>query len=247
VSKINSENVSFGNSVLVGLPGDGIKQDGEGHIFNEARAKAEEEANKIIQNAMAQAQKIMTEAQAELNACQVQAATLVEEARKKGEEEGFQQGYEKGGEKIAKELSAEVAKKIAAVDLFAGSNFEIKKKIIKSAHSEVVGLTLAIAKKVCHKILDKDAVFKIVEGALSALEKSTENEKINIIISPHLAEMAWEELQGLKNAGIVVNAKIAQDAIIVESLSERADCSISSQLDKIVDEFAQELGKTHIE
>ena len=58
------------------------------------------------------------------------------------------------------------------------------------------------------------------------------------MISPVLAQRLPQDFdKKFMNVRIVINPKIADDSIIVESLSGNIDCSISTQIDKIANEI----------
>lgn len=251
MSKISSEKINYKGPVVVRLP---EKQDNQEDnkiknelelqtqgIIDNACVEAQAQARKILEEAKALQEELLANARTTLDEAQSEAGSIREIARQEGEKEGFDKGYEAGRAQILQELD----EKIQAVDFFASSQFEIRQKILKSAQNDAVGLCIAICRKVCHKLLDKKTVEKIIEQAFALIENK---EQVNIIINPYIAEMLGDALsKKFENVKLLQNPKIAQDAIIVEALADRVDCSVSSQIDEIANAFALELGKSKID
>lgn len=246
MSRIKSEKVNFSSPVLIKLPEKAEVKSSELDlqtqiVIDKASREAQEQAQKILEQAQTQAQAILDEAQEKLSQAQAQVEQIHNEAYEKAQKEGFETGYAEGKEQIMNELQ----ERVQAVDVFSSANFEIKHKILKSAEKDVVALCIAICRKVCHKLLDADVVAKIVEQSFLLLDSK---EKVNVILNPALADILGDSLiEKFQNVSVSQNPKIAQDAIIVEALSDRVDASINTQIDEISNAFLSELGKSRVE
>ncbi|GBF22690.1 flagellar assembly protein FliH [Candidatus Gastranaerophilus sp. (ex Termes propinquus)] len=239
MSKINLEKIDYKGSVVIKIP---EKQDEETpvagsefalearNIIENAQKEAQAAAQKILEEAQTAKECALSEAQNQLVQAQSEAEAIRELAREEGLQAGFQKGVEDGRAEVLKELQ----EKISAVDFFASKNFEIKQKILKSAQKEAIELCIAICHRVCHKVLDKGAVEKILEQAFLLLECK---EQVSVIVSPYISEMLGDVSGVFENIQIVENSKLAKDTIIVESLSDRLDCSLTSQLNEIANAF----------
>ena len=221
---------------------------GESFVFNSESARAAEEnrrkALSIIQQAQVQAQEIVDQAKnkAEQEALAV-ADAIREEATKHGYQEGFERGYQEGLSK----LNVEMSEKVYLFNGFVESAFDIKKRIIKSLHLEIVNLVGEISKKVCQKQLeiDDEVLLSITKAAIGLLK---EKETVTIIVNPimrdavmQIAEQIKDENKLISNIKIVENVSLSPDGTIVEGLSGRVDGRISSQIDEIVQKLLVEV------
>lgn len=196
-------------------------------ILNKAQAQAAE----IIQQAKAQAQKIIEDANIEKAKIEASMEDMKQNAVENATKEGFEKGYNDGIAKIQNEMQ----ERLDAVEYFAKVEFEIKDKILNSTKTDMLNLCLKICEKVCAKSLDGEVLEKIIDKVLLLLETKS---AINVIISPTLALKLGEGFdKKFLNVKIVQNPKIADDAIIVESMGGNVDCSISSQIEKIAGEL----------
>ena len=136
---------------------------------------------------------------------------------------------------------------IENVDKFAKSEFEIKKRIVKSAHNDIVNLVVAIADKVCQKQLrlDRQILYNITKASINLL---SDKEQVRIFVNPNMAKKIYaisEELKNdifsLQSIKIVEDSSVSEDGTIVESLSSRIDNRISSQIDEITQKLLVEL------
>lgn len=249
MTRIKSCNVNLGSSVVIGeFQSNELKQHEEQKqreeerkreeenarvekLMAEALAEAEEKANQILEDAQSDAALLIEKAHTEKAQVEAELEQMKQNAVDTGYKQGFDSGYEEGSAKIREEMQ----EKIDAVDFFAGSNFEIKNKILNSAQGDMLNLCLKICEKVCEKSLDAPVLEKIIEKALAALKSKT---VVSIMISPNLAAKLEPDFdKKFKNVRIVENPKIADDSIIVESLSGNIDCSIEAQIEKIAGEL----------
>lgn len=205
-------------------------------IVDKAKQEAEQQACAIIAEAAEKAQKNTDEAI-------LQANLKVDEITENARREGYEKGYEEGQQTIRQELTD----KIENLDKFAQSEFEIKKRIIKSAHNDIVNLVIAIAEKVCRKELaiDGEILYNITKAAINELK---EKEEVKIFVNPNMAHKIYEisdtlkdNILSLKSIKIVEDASVSEDGTIVEAISSRVDNRVSSQIDVIAQKLLVEL------
>ena len=242
MGRIESDKINFGDSFVVSAQSN--------RILDSEISQAKQIAEKIISDAKQKALIIELSANSK-------AATIIEEANQKANEqttqitetaknEGFDQGYKDGFEKI----SAEMEEKIVNLDNFAKSEFELKKRIIKSLHTDILDLIISISKKVCHTELTQNPKLleKLTISAISALK---EKENITIIVNPQMAEKIYdisdkikETFKNLETIRIIEDNSVSPDGTIVESVGSRIDSRIDAQIDKIAQELFNNLNST---
>lgn len=230
MTRIKSDNIKLGGSFEVP-----IEQSLSSTKIKEALSKEQE----ILLQGEARARQIIEEAQMQANEiienAKAQALSEAESIHQQGHQEGFEAGRLEGIENIKEELSD----KIFAVDSFAKSIFDIKKNIIKSAHSDIINLVLEISEKICLKRFDsdKDILKEITQNAIQSLK---DKEDISIIVNPVMAEHIRnisedfkEKIPQLSSIKIVEDNSVSPDGTIVESPLSRVDCRVKSQINEI--------------
>ena len=136
------------------------------------------------------------------------------------------------------------------LDNFAASELEMKKRIVKSAHTEILELVTAICEKVCHTELVQNP--KLPENlTAAAISKLKEKETVNIIVNPQMAQKIYEISDGLKerffgleNIKIIEDSSVPADGTIVESVDSRVDSGLKAQISRISDELFNALNST---
>ncbi len=243
MSKLEAKNIQYGQSFVIGS--------------NEAMRKRQaalQEAELIIAAAKAEAEKIMEEARAKslqkIGIADVSAKETIEQARlevEKIKDTARADGIDIGRQEGVVAVTAEMEDKILMVDTFAEVNFEIKKKIIKSAHKDIVGLVTTIAEKIGLNALKNSDEF-LTELTLQAINLLPEKEAVNIIINPSLAERIYaispelkEKVTALENIKIIEDSAISDDGPIVEGIKSRVDARITSQIYEITTKLTAHL------
>lgn len=239
MSRIDSEKVNFGSSYVLPTSDEQLKVKelvSAKKVAQELIEKAQQKARAILEDAQKLAKEHMDKAVEETNS---KVAEITEDARQKG----HQIGYEEGQIAIKRDL----VEQIENLDKFAQSEFELKKRIIKSAHNDIVNLVVAIADKVCHKKLkiDREILYNITKHSINQLK---DKESVTIFVNPSMAKKIYsisENLQkdilSLQAIRIVEDASVSEDGTIVESISTRIDNRISSQIDEITQKLLVEL------
>lgn len=243
MTRIKSNNVQVGDSFLVPIEQQSARQKKlQEALDNEAISEGQKKAQEIIENAQQQAQQIIEQAKN-------QALSEVDAITQQAHNEGFEAGRQEGLENITQELQD----KIISVNNFAQSNFDIKRNILKSAHSDIIHLVVEIAQKVCAKSLklDDNILKEITKNAIQSLK---DKEDITIIVNPDMAEKIYavsdelkEEIPQLSSIRIIEDHSVSPDGTIVESPMSRVDCRIKSQIDEIAEKLMGKLNSTEIE
>lgn len=211
-------------------------------IILESKAKAKVEADNIINQAnelldqanskFQEADRIVKES---VDKAQSEYDNILNTAKEEGYKIGFETGYKDGQSNITKELED----KITSVNDFAKSNFELKKRIIKSAHLDIINLVLAISKKICQEAIetDKNILINVINNSINSLN---DRENIKIIVNPvmynrilEVSDKMKEIILNLKSIEILQDRNVATDGVIVESLDTRIDATVTSQIDEL--------------
>lgn len=242
MSRIHGDKVNLGSSFVLSAEG---KSD-----LNKEIVDAKMIADSIIADAKKQAAATM--AQAENQAAQIiqsakaKAETSMDEVTAEAKKQGYAEGYEDGKEKITTELE----NKVYNVDNFAKSKFEIKNRIIKSLHLDILDLVLDISEKVCKIQMqnNREVLSKVVANAISQLK---EKEQVTIVVHPEMAQKIYDISEELKEAvhnlqsiKIIEDNSISPDGTIVESVGSRVDARVSAQIEQIAQKLITELNST---
>lgn len=242
MGRIESDKINFGNSFVVSsesnrLTDSEIKQARQiaETLINEAKQKA----LVIEAKAASNAEKIIADATLDANS---KVEEITEAARKKGYDAGYNDGFEK--------ISTEMEEKILNMDKFAKSDFEMKKRIIKSMHTDILELVIAICRKVCQGELEQNP--KLLENlVLGAISQLKEKENITIIVNPKMAEKIYNisdkiksTVQSLESVRIMEDSSVSADGTIVESVGSRVDSRLCAQINIIAQELYKELNST---
>lgn len=237
MSRIDGDNINLGESFVFKIDSDAYFRSGK---FQEEQIKALSIVEQATQDAIKIVQEAKIKAETEANLI---SSTIKEEARVEGHNSGFEAGYQEG----LAALNTEFAEKISLFNDFVASSFEIKKRIIKSAHLDIVNLIVAISDKICQKHLeiDDEVLFNITQTAINLLK---EKETVSIIVNPLMREKIFEIMDQLKsqnslidNIKIIEDTSISPDGTIVEGLSGRVDSRISSQIDEITQKLLNDV------
>lgn len=192
-----------------------------------------------------------------LEAAEVRVTHIIEEGRKKAEEEyeaikqeGYNAGFEQGMRDGLAKFDNDAAEALKSLDVLASSSFEIKHDIIKSAEKDLVELINAIALKVCGKPLDDNLLYKITAETIMQLP---DKENITLIVNPKLvgrissfSERFKYEIPNLKSVRVIEDPALSDDGTIVETLSTRVDARISTKINEIVQKLRAEALKDDI-
>ncbi len=155
-------------------------------------------------------------------------------------ESAFAEGLKKGREDAAIEIKgatdrlAQTLRDIAAV----------KRRARSEAETDVVKLSLAIAKRVLHRELSLDP--ESIQGVVhAALQKLANREITSVRVCPSCADsvrQALERADGLTAISIVPDGRMGIGDIVFETTLGELDASINTQLKEIERGFVDRLG-----
>lgn len=216
--------------------------------------KYELQKQELIESGKKQAEEIVTQANAKIQAENEMIAKQREEEKKAFDEsiaqeaekikaEAYQTGYDDGYKQGYVVITNELENKIHAVDDFAKSQFELKNNIVKSSELDIIELVVEIAKKVCTKSLELNPeIVKLLTA--NAIKELKDKEDITIIVNPKLMDVInsisnrlKEEIPQLQNIKILEDNNVSADGTIVESVLSRVDSRVKSQINEIADKL----------
>ena len=242
LSRIHGDKVNLGSSFVLSAEG---KTE-----LNKEIVDAKMIADSIIADAKKQAAATLAQAQNQANeiiqSAKAKAEASIDEVTADARKQGYAEGYEDGKEKITTELENLVYN----VDNFAKSKFEIKNRIIKSLHLDILDLVLDISEKVCKVQMqnNRDILTKVVANAISQLK---EKENVTIIVHPEMAQKLYDiseklkdSIHNLQSIKIIEDNSISPDGTIVESVGSRVDARVSAQIELISQKLLAELNST---
>jgi len=152
--------------------------------------------------------------------------------------------FEEGAKKALEQAKNEVT---AANDRLAQALREVvalKRRVRTEAESDVVKLSLAVARRILHRELnaDPDSIQGIVYAGLQKLQN---RQILSIRISPASlgsVRAAFEKAGLLPDLSILPDPKLRNGDIIFETALGELDASVESQLQEIERGFADRLG-----
>lgn len=242
LSRIIRNNVNLGNSFV-------LNSEGKSQL-NKEISDAQLIADSIIAEAKKQAEAIISQAKNQaaqtLASAEQQAENSKEEITAESRKSGYEDGYVDGQQKITSEMED----LIYNINNFAKCRFEMKNRIIKSLHTDILDLVLEISQKVCKMqvVNNKEILTKVVAEAISYLK---EKENVTIIVHPEMANKLYaisdnlkEEIHNLENIKIIEDSSVSPDGTIVESMGSRIDARVSAQIEQISQRLFNELNST---
>lgn len=208
-------------------------------IADSILAEARKKANAIVEQAQNQAAEIMNQAI-------VDAENSKESILADSKTFGYDEGYAEGKAKITEELEELVLN----VHNFAQCKFDIKKRIIKSLHNDILSLILEISERICKTELqeNREILLNVVENAISMLK---EKESVTIIVNPEMSRKIYEisedlkeRIHNLEHIKIIEDTSVAPDGTIVEAIGSRVDARVGAQIEQYAHKLFKELNST---
>lgn len=242
MSRIESGKINLGNSFV--LNAEGRAQ------LNKEISDAKLIADSIIADAKKQAEAILSQAKNQAESTVAGAAQQAEASKEQIVGEARQKGYEEGYANGQERITTEMEDLIYNIDNFAKCRFEMKNRIIKSIHTDILDLVLSISEKICKVQLsqNKEVLENLVKEAISLLK---EKESVTIIVNPEMAQKIYAISDNLKNSihnlehiKIVEDTSVSPDGTIVESVGSRIDARVSAQIEQISHKLFSELNST---
>lgn len=239
MSKIDASKINLGNSFVLNSDGKAVlnKEIVDAQIIADSIvAESRKKVAIIIQDAQNQAGQIVSQA---IEDAENTKDSVMAESRKQGYEEGYADGQEK--------ITTEMENLVYNVDNFAKCKFEMKNRIIKSVHQDILDLVLEISEKICKTQLtqSRQALLNVVENAILQLK---EKENVTIIVNPEMALKIYEispdlkeKIYNLDHIKIIEDASVSSDGTIVESVGSRVDARVSAQIEQFSQKLFNEL------
>ncbi|MEM9423702.1 MAG: flagellar assembly protein FliH [Spirochaetota bacterium] len=205
----------------------------------ELRENAQAEAEQITAEADKQAQSIIAraeqQAQEMLENAKLKVGMVEDEARGKGIQEGAKEGFEKG--------FAEVRRLTNQLHYMISGVLQRREEIITSLESDLIDLTLLIARKVV-KVLSENQKDIVIYNTLEALKKLRSRSSVTLRVNPEDLDIALEkkehfihEVENLEGIHVVEDHIVQRGGCIVESDFGEIDARISSQLREVEDKI----------
>lgn len=263
MTRIRSTNIKYGDSFV--LPIEKAKEEKpdspeliqlkeELRLLNLEVEKAKERKEKILNEAKAEAEKLIQDTNNKIQQENEQLAKQREEEKKAFDEqmaqeaekiraESYQTGYDDGYKQGYVVITNELEEKVHAVDDFAKAQFDLKGNIIKSSELDIINLVLEIAKKVCTESIkfNPEIIKVLTENAIKELK---DKEEITIIVNPKLLDILnsisdrlKEDIPQLQNIKIIEDNAVSADGVIVESVLTRVDSRVKSQISEIAEKL----------
>lgn len=199
------------------------------------RANAHDESQQTLANAQQQAEELIaraeTQAQELLENAKIKVQMIEEQSRETGHKEGIKQGYEDGFAEIRR-LSRQLHYMISGV-------LQRREEIICSLESDLIDLTLLIARKVV-KVLSENQKDIVIYNTLEALKKLRGRGSVTLRVNPEDMDVSLNnkenfirEIEKLENLCLVEDHVVERGGCIVESDFGEIDAQISSQLREV--------------
>ncbi|MBV8553642.1 MAG: hypothetical protein JOY54_20275 [Acidobacteriaceae bacterium] len=151
----------------------------------------------------------------------------------------FQDGLRQGREESAADVKAASARLAQVLRELAA----LKRKIRTEAESELVQLSLAVARRILHRELNTDP--ESIQGIIrAALEKLNQRDVLRIRVHHAIADAVRSSLQlaGRSSAMVVVSdPNLTPGSIVFETGFGELDASVDTQLQEIQRGFADRM------
>ena len=199
------------------------------------RADAQDQAQQTVANAQQQAKDLVDRAEAQaqelLENAKIKVQMIEEQGRDNGRKEGLKEGYEEGFAEIRR-LSRQLHYMISGV-------LERREEIIRSLESDLIDLTLLIARKVV-KVLSENQKDIVIYNTLEALKKLRGRGTVILRVNPEDMDVSLNnkenfirEIEKLEDLYLVEDHIVQRGGCIVESDFGEIDAQISSQLREV--------------
>lgn len=170
-----------------------------------------------------------------------------EEERKRIEEKAYEKGFSDGLSAGRLQVLQEIEKEVMIIQSLISQIEEHRKNIYREIESEIVEMSLAIAKKIVYMVADRDheTVLRIVR---EAIKRTTERETLRIRVNPEDFEVINSDrinllkcMDGIKNIIIEKDDSIQRGGCLIETHHGDIDGRIDTQINVIEEEIRKEL------
>jgi flagellar assembly protein FliH len=220
-------------------------------IIRQARKQATEECRRMLDEAAAQkeamladAEKAVAEARKEAKRLEAAAKSKLKEARQKAEKAGFEAGREAGIKAGAEAGLAETRPFAERARLIAERIEEARAEIIAAAKRELAGLALLAARKVAKTVCEgqREAAAENIKAALSKVKTAGKiTVRVNLADLEASASRIDEFKRLLESSAairIVEDPAIEVGGCLVETESGEIDARISSQFAELARQWS---------
>ncbi|GAW92918.1 flagellar biosynthesis/type III secretory pathway protein [Calderihabitans maritimus] len=184
------------------------------------KAKAEEEARKILDQAKREAEELRKKAEEEIR-------RLREKAVREGREEGYQVALREAQEE-AEKLREEARSVLRQAE-------EARKQTIRDMEAEIIKLALAIAERVIHQQV-RVAEDTVLAVAREAISKVVDSETLIIYANPEDAALLQENLAELTDKQriyVIGDEGISRGGCRIESDNGDVIATVEAQMEEI--------------
>jgi flagellar assembly protein FliH len=196
----------------------------------QVRVDGEKEAQRIVDEAKAQAAALERETKLRL-------AQVEDEARTRGQKAGYEEGWAAG--------SAEVERLVGRIHVILEKITEKRTEIIEGTEAQIVQLVLQIAKKVV-KVISENQRNVVINNVLQALRKlKTRGDvvvRVNLedlkVTSEHVKEFL-SLVENVKSITVVEDTTVDHGGALVETDFGEIDAKISSQFSEIEEKILE--------
>jgi len=196
-------------------------------------AELHHQTTELVEAAAVEGEAILREAHDRATAILESARRSAGDVTTQAQESGHQAGYAAGTEAAQAEMDTMLSTMRGLIDM---ARVE-RHKIIESAESEIVRLSMGIAEQVIHRQVDFDR--NVVVGMVkSAIDKLIDRESITVRVNPiDLARMQQhrDEILALgetKHVRLIEDRRIGPGGVVVETESGTLDGRIETQIDE---------------
>lgn len=239
MSRFEGDKINVGNSFIINSDSrsDLNKEIVDAKLIADSIiADAKNRANVILNQANQKAGEMVTQASMEAEASK---DAVTADARKQGYEEGYAEGQER--------IVTEMEDLVFNINNFAKCKFDIKNRIIKSLHTDILEMVIDISEKICKTQL-KENRQSLLNLVINAVQQLKEKENVTIIVHPEMSKKIYEISDGLKeaihnleNIKIIEDNSVSADGTIVESVGSRVDARVSAQIEQLAQKLFAEL------
>ena len=210
---------------------------------SEVLRETEQMVRELLETAREEAQKIIKKANEEAEQVIAAGHEQVVQIKAEAFEDGRQKGYQDGLNAADSEYRA----KLQEADDLINAAYIQRQEIIRSSETEILGLAMAVARKVVGEELtiNSEAVVEIVK---KAVHKATDREQLTVRVNPEnldTALIAQEEIKlsaaGIRKLKITADSAVSPGGCVVESSNETVDARIERQFD-VIEKALMEVG-----
>ncbi len=202
------------------------------------------QATRILDDARARASQMIAEATKNAAVIQSQAAV---DGQRQGKEEGLKQGIAEGkmqGQADAQESHHEAISELTKQWQSQLAAFgERREQLLESCRTEVIQLSLAIARRVIYRVVHDDPQV-VADQLADALAMVSQTSEVEVVIHPNQEVLVREvlpdicaTLQQVDAVSLTLDSTLTPGGCLVRTRGGAVDATIETQIDRIIDEL----------